>query len=262
MPDLAADCSACFGLCCVAHTFEASADFAFTKPAGEPCPNLLVDFGCGIHDELRPRGFAGCTAYDCFGAGQQVSQVLFAGVSWREAPASAPLMFAVLPVVRALHELLWLVTGALDLVDSTDLEADADELERLASTTPDELLALDLDSLRARINPRLLEVSELVRGPGGPQHRGATLVGATLAGADLRRANLRGALLIGADLRGARLDLADLTGADLRGADLSGADLGGALFVTQSQVLAALGDAGTVLPGDLYVPEHWSRRHR
>ena len=40
-------------------------------------------------------------AYDCFGAGQHVVQVTFGG---REREAA---MFAVLPVVRALHELLW-----------------------------------------------------------------------------------------------------------------------------------------------------------
>ena len=43
--DLRADCAQCFGLCCVAPAFVASADFAITKPAGRPCPNLAADFG-------------------------------------------------------------------------------------------------------------------------------------------------------------------------------------------------------------------------
>ena len=67
--DLRADCARCFGLCCVAPAFAASADFAIDKPAGQACPHLAGDFRCGIHDELRPRGFPGCTVYDCFGAG-------------------------------------------------------------------------------------------------------------------------------------------------------------------------------------------------
>ena len=87
--ELRADCTRCFALCCVAPAFAASADFALDKPAGQPCPNLQQDLRCGIHAELRPRGFPGCTAYDCFGAGQQVSQVTFGGRDWRGAPATA-----------------------------------------------------------------------------------------------------------------------------------------------------------------------------
>src|SRR4051794_16389300 len=103
---LKADCESCFGLCCVALPFAASADFAIDKDAGRPCPNLEADFRCGIHRDLRERGFPGCTVYDCFGAGQKVSQVTFAGQDWRRAPETATRMFAVFPVVRQLHELL------------------------------------------------------------------------------------------------------------------------------------------------------------
>src|SRR5215472_18842759 len=65
--ELQADCGRCFGLCCVAPAFAASAEFAFGKTAGKPCPNLRADFSCSIHDRLRPSGFGGCAAYDCFG---------------------------------------------------------------------------------------------------------------------------------------------------------------------------------------------------
>jgi hypothetical protein len=56
---LRADCARCFGLCCVAPAFAASADFAIDKPAGQACPNLQGDFGCGIHADLRQQGFRG-----------------------------------------------------------------------------------------------------------------------------------------------------------------------------------------------------------
>ena len=88
-------------------------------------------------------------------------------------------------------------------------------------------------------------------------HRGADLVGADLRRADLSGVNLRGACLIGADLRGANLRLADLTGADFRDADLSGADLTESLFLTQSQLDAANGDADTKVPTALNRPTHW-----
>ncbi len=73
---LQADCENCFGLCCVALPFAASADFAIDKDAGKPCENLQSDFRCGIHNSLRQRGFRGCTVYDCFGAGQKVPNYL------------------------------------------------------------------------------------------------------------------------------------------------------------------------------------------
>ncbi|GGQ39813.1 pentapeptide repeat-containing protein [Couchioplanes azureus] len=246
---LRADCGRCAGLCCVAPAFAKSSDFAIDKPAGRACPHLRDDFRCGIHDRLPQRGFPGCVVFDCFGAGQQVTQVTFGGRDWRATPAIAAGMFAVLPVMRQLHELLWYVTQALDLPAARRLhprlETAREETVALTAGTPDELLALDLDAYRRKVNPLLQKASELARAEAGPRradHRGANLIGRRMRGAKLRGASLRGALLIGADLREADLRLADFTGADLRGADLRGADLRGALFLTESQLKAAVTD--------------------
>ena len=267
--ELRADCTRCFALCCVGPALTASADFALDKPAGQPCPNLQGDLRCGIHDELRPRGFPGCTAYDCFGAGQQVSQVVFGGRDWREDPATGRSMFAVLPVVRQLHELLWYLADALSREAARPLHGELvrlrEQTEGLTRQSPEALLELDVAAQRGAVNVLLLRTSELVRAHGRPRgrrakgrrHRGADLVGADLRGADLSRADLRGAYLMGADLRGADLRLADLIGADLRGADLSGADLSDSLFLTQTQVSGAKGDPGTRLPPSLARPVHW-----
>ncbi|HVW43239.1 MAG TPA: pentapeptide repeat-containing protein [Amycolatopsis sp.] len=264
MPDLRGDCANCLGLCCVALPFGASADFAIDKQAGTPCPNLERDFRCGIHSRLRERGFPGCTVYDCFGAGQQVSQVTFRGRDWRADTDTATTMFDVFGVMRHLHELLWYLTETLALTRARPVHGDArralEETYRLTRGTPQELLTLDVAAHRAGVNEVLQRASELVRaGFGGKKknRRGADLIGAKLGGADLRGAYLRGACLIGADLRAADLTLADLIGADLRGADLAGADLSTSLFLTQPQVNAAIGDAATRLPGSLDRPAHW-----
>ncbi|MEO3885383.1 pentapeptide repeat-containing protein [Nonomuraea sp. B5E05] len=260
---LLADCESCFGLCCVALPFSASADFAADKDAGQPCRNLRDDFRCSIHDRLRQSGFGGCTVFDCFGAGQKVSQVTFEGTSWREAPGTARLMYSVFPVMRQLHELLWYLAEALALDAARPVHAELAEAlaatERLTLRSAGELEKVDVEAERVRVNTLLLRVSELVRaGRAGRDHRGADLIGARLSGADLRAASLRGAYLIGADLRGADLRQADLIGADLRGADLSGADLDGALFLTQPQLDSAKGDRATRLPAALTRPAHWS----
>ncbi|MFE7776387.1 pentapeptide repeat-containing protein [Streptomyces sp. NPDC057445] len=253
-------------MCCVALPFSASADFAVDKPAGRPCTNLREDFGCGIHTSLRQRGFSGCTVYDCFGAGQRVSQATFGGRSWREAPDTAREMFDVFPVMRQLHELLWYLDEALTLPAAAPLHARVRRLlektEALARQDAAALLTVDVPSHRGQVGEVLLRASELVRAEAGPgrrkNRRGADLPGARLAGADLRGADLRGACLIAADLTGADLRLADLLGADLRDADLGGADLTGSIFVTQPQLQQARGDGQVKLPRSLTRPAHWS----
>jgi uncharacterized protein YjbI with pentapeptide repeats len=260
---LRADCARCCGLCCVAPAFAASADFALTKHAGQPCPHLRSDFRCGIHAHLRHEGFRGCAVYDCFGAGQQVTQVTFGAADWRQDPAMAPRMFDCFQVMRQLHELLWYLGAALALQPDEPLHEALsrahDETERLTRSSADELLALDVAAHRDGVNALLLRASERARAaiPNPRDLRGATLLGAHLKGANLRGAMLRGASLIAADLRGANLRLADLTGADLRDANLSGADLRGALFLVQAQVDAARGDGATRLPPALARPVHW-----
>lgn len=261
---LRADCSRCFGLCCVALPFAASADFAVDKPGGEPCDHLQADFRCGIHDRLRESGFRGCTVFDCRGAGQRVSQQTFAGQDWRHDASTARQMFAVLPVVRHLHDLLGHLLEALGLAQAAALHPELTEaLERvdaLAAGDATALLALDRAALQADVGDLLLRVSALVRStaaPGGANRRGADLVGADLRGADLVGVDLRGALLVAARLEGADLRWADLVGTDLRDAELSGADLSRALFVTQAQLEAARGDGATALPDGLTRPAHW-----
>ena len=229
-----------------------------------PCPNLDPGFRCGIHASLRERGFPGCTVFDCFGAGQQVVQVTFGGADWRTTPELAGPMFAVLPVVRQLHELLWYLAEAVEL-SSGRLRNSAVALQREISALTglglDELLALDVAGHSARVGELLERVSSAARrrvAGRAPDRRRADLAGASLAGADLHGASLRGALLVGADLSGADLRVADLLGADLRGALLGGADLTGALFVTQPQLESARGSASTRVPSSLRRPSHWS----
>ncbi|MBO4209553.1 pentapeptide repeat-containing protein [Micromonospora echinofusca] len=259
-----ADCARCAGLCCVAPAFARSADFAVDKPAGQPCRNLATDFRCGIHPQLRQKGFPGCTVFDCFGAGQQVTQVTYPTGNWRTAPQRAGEMFEVFAVMRHLHELLWYLAEALTLAPDAPLAAElAAAREHTAARTagtPADLLALDVGELRQRVNGLLLRASEQARarhGRPGPDRRGADLIGADLRGADLRAASLRGAYLIGADLRQADLRGADLIGADLRGADLRGTDLRDAIFLVQAQLDAARGDRTTRLSPALAHPAHW-----
>ena len=286
-PGLVSDCGSCFALCCVALPFARSVDFPTDKAAGDPCRNLLADSSCTIHDRLRGSGYRGCTVFECFGAGQQVSQVTFGGRDWRDHPDSARQMYAVFPVMRQLHEMLVHLTEAGALTALTEgsstnrastnrapfrslgveVASLAAEVTGLVKAEADRLEHLDVVGLRARVGALLDRASRLVRSGAelgcdlGRRRigRGADLLGADLRGLDLRGADLRGAYLIAADLRGAVLRRVDLLGADLRDADLRGTGLSQALFVTQSQLNAAKGDARTSIAGTLSRPGWWPR---
>jgi hypothetical protein len=264
------DCANCFALCCTAFGFTRSADFAVDKPAGTPCCNLAADFSCTIHHSLRARGFHGCTVFDCFGAGQRVSQDLFGGESWLERPAIKEEMFSAFKVARQLHEMLWYLAEAQGRCFDPDASRNAARyrgiIEEAVGDGPSKLLALDVQQLHAEVRSLLMAVSEEVRASyfaTGDDHLDPELKpGADLIGKDLRSrrlcgADLRGSYLIASDLRGSDLTAVDLLGADLRNAKLEGTDLSRALYLTQPQINAARGDVHTLLPADVASPSHW-----
>jgi hypothetical protein len=117
---LRADCARCCGLCCVGPAFDADQGFGFDKPAHTPCANLRHDSRCAIHRERRSRGFPSCVTFDCYGAGQRVTQQLFGGKSWRSSPELAPRMFDAYSRYRVLHELMALLEVAIARASSSD----------------------------------------------------------------------------------------------------------------------------------------------
>lgn len=256
--DLVPDCSRCTGLCCVLLPFSASAGFGVDKSGGDPCRNLMPDDRCGIHDGLRERGWPGCTAFDCFGAGQQVTQVTYAGVAWRDYDDLGE-MAAAFSVMRQLHEMLFHLEEVGRRAPSAEGAALLDEVVDLTAGTPIELLTFDIDEVRERVGDLLQSVSRQVR----DDRTGSAVPRADLVGRDLRAellagADLRGALLIASDLRAVDLGAADLLGADLRDARLHGADLADVLFLSQAQVNVAQGDGRTRLPARLTAPAYWA----
>ena len=155
--ELRADCARCAGLCCVAPAFARSADFAVDKPAGTPCAHLAEDFRCAIHTDLRDRGFAGCTVFDCLGAGQRVTAA-FAGRDWRTPEVAAP-MFAAFGSARQVHELLWYLDEARERAPDPALDA---EWARLVDDDP---ATCDVDAARERVGALLRAASERLRTP-------------------------------------------------------------------------------------------------
>jgi uncharacterized protein YjbI with pentapeptide repeats len=264
---LKSDCNNCFGLCCVALPYAKSADFPFNKDGGDPCRNLCVDNRCNIHNQLREKGFRGCVSYECFGAGQHVSQTIYGGGDWRNNSGHAIEMFEVYPLVQQLHEMLWYLNQALRLKETQSyypsLQNIYEETLKLTKKTPEEILKLDIGAHRSKVNILLLKTSEVYREDQIKKNKnkkikkGSDYLGANLKGADLQGISFRGALMIAANLSHADLRKADFIGADLRDADLSNANLTGAIFLTQSQLNSAKGNIHTKIPDLLDKPAHW-----
>jgi hypothetical protein len=263
---LRADCSRCVALCCVATSFRESTEFAADRDAGVPCQHLGHENLCAIHDRLRPSGYRGCAAFECFGAGQEVTQVTCAGYRWREGSAGAATLFAVFEVMRRLKEMLWHLADAATAVADGPLHHEVSGLRRMVQemtrNTAGELERLNVFALQKQVMETLQRASEARREQVvDPSH--LDLAAADLTGADLARTNLRGADLRYAKLCRARLmnaDLfgADLFGADLRDADVRGARLAGSLFLTPMQVEVMSGDGTTTLPSGVVPPRHWT----
>lgn len=143
-PDLVPDCEHCAALCCVAPPFEASGDFAFDKAAGVRCPYLTRNCRCSIHDQLVERGFPGCAAYECYGAGQRTTR------AFADTPNAEQQRNAAFLVLREVHELLWLLTEAAKLCPPShdelgaQLAREIEALDAIASGPAQTILEVDL----------------------------------------------------------------------------------------------------------------------
>lgn len=259
-------CEHCFGLCCAALYFSKQDGFPADKNAGTPCTHLADDFRCAIHDKLGTFGCKGCMAFECFGAGQRVSQITFGGKSWREAPELASSMFEVFLIMSQLHEICWYLTEALTYEPAASCRDEIREAlqntERLTLLPPQALLEFNSSIYHEKISALLRKAGQLVINEITGGTRPVFRSGGDYTGRDLRKKNgqgadLRGAYLIAANLQGVDLYGANLIGADLRDANLKDADLSGSLFLTQFQINTAKGNSHTKLPLGLTRPEHW-----
>ena len=157
---LRADCSRCAGLCCVVHAFYSFQGFAFDKPAHSACGYLTPENRCAIHAKLASRGFPGCVAFDCYGAGQRVTQEFFSGVNWRTLEKSvAQTLFSAYVSCLALHRLMAILVLAEATVSpplDAQMRLKREQLNELCRSEEAKSGTLDLAGLQK-------DVLELVR---------------------------------------------------------------------------------------------------
>lgn len=107
--DFTSDCSNCAALCCLSLAFDKDDSFAHDKAAGVPCHNLS-GFDCAIHKDLISKGYSGCVAYQCLGAGQRVTALF--DTTWRDDPKMTAPMMDAFRQMRAVQSVLQLLHAA------------------------------------------------------------------------------------------------------------------------------------------------------
>jgi hypothetical protein len=148
-----ADCSRCCGLCCVAPAFLAVQGFGRDKPAETPCLHLTRAGRCTIHARRTALGYTSCIGFDCFGAGQWITQDLFAGARWSDSRQIGDRMFAAYRHWVPRFEAAALLNASLPLVRHNAralIEAKIDSLMRIESAhgpEPTDVARLRRDTL-------------------------------------------------------------------------------------------------------------------
>jgi len=235
-------CEDCSGLCCVALYCMKSDGFPANKAAGVPCKHLMPDFRCNMHSRLAEKNMKGCLSYDCFGAGQKVTQLCYPDKNWQSHPEKADEIFQVFIKVYRLHQMAWYLLESLSLTLDEKLIAEIHQLielnQRMTWEPPEKILTSDMDGYKARVNDVLKQVSSNVK----TRHQGK---------------DYSMKMMLGATLNGAKLNKSNFLGTDIRDANLRNADLSDCIFLTQMQINSAKGNSGTKLPDRLTRPPFW-----
>lgn len=263
LQSLKSDCSQCSGLCCTALYFSKIDGFPENKQAGKPCTNLQKNFQCEIHGELEKRKMKGCIGYDCFGAGQQVTQSIYCGKTWQDTPEKAKEIFDVYIAVFQLYQIRYFLLEAMTILPAKMLRGDINlliqENEIICNSEPQDIMKFNTENYRNKANIFLKQVCSLLQKSLciDNQKCPSDFLGRNFKNKDFRGLNLSTKLLIAANFNNCVFDGAIFLGADTRDADFSNADLRDAVFLSQGQINAAKGNRNTKLPQYLDYPFTW-----
>ncbi len=257
------DCSKCSGLCCVALFFSKIDGFPKDKIAGTPCNNLLEDYRCKIHPLLESQNMKGCIGYDCFGAGQQVTQNIYEGQTWNDKPNHATEIFHVFTTIYQLYQIRYYLIEAMTLIAAKSLKESIQSLIeeniRICNRHPQSILSFELEEYRNRVNLVLKQACRLLQQTAHSENKKipAIIPGGNYKKKDMSGTDLSSQLLIAANFEEAVFKGTILLGSDTRDTDFRDADLSEAVFLTQGQVNSAKGNRNTKLPYHLDYPPTW-----
>ncbi|MEN1759178.1 pentapeptide repeat-containing protein [Anoxynatronum buryatiense] len=235
--------------------------FPENKEAGVPCKQLMPDFRCRIHSMLAKKGMKGCLAYDCFGAGQKVTQGIYANEDWKKNPEKATEICRVFMMVFQLHQMIWYLLEALSLVTDESERRKFHDLmaagRQLTTLPVEEMLKVDLTAYHGKVNQVLKQVSSRIASVSSKKANNSDYFGKNFKKSNLNGRDFSMAIMVAANLEGCSLKGTNFLGADLRDANIKNTDLSEAVFLTQMQVNATLGNSNTKLPTTISRPAVW-----
>lgn len=253
------DCKNCSGLCCVALYCSKSDGFPENKEAGIACKHLQSDFQCDMHKTLFQKNMKGCLAYECFGAGQKVTQMYGLDCTWQANSGQSKNIYQTFLLVFQLHQMLWYLIQASTIANSLELKQEISfliqEAKCLTSQDPNILLAYDIVPYRDRVNKILKSIVH--QSSKSSSNDIKMFLGKNFKGKNLDGKDFSMSLLIAANLENCSLRGTNFLGADLRDANLKNTDLSGSIFLTQMQINSAKGNQTTKLPDYLTLPSTW-----
>nr|WP_315020100.1 pentapeptide repeat-containing protein [uncultured Aminipila sp.] len=258
---LSINCEECCGICCTALYYTKMDGFPEDKAAGKPCGNLRDDFKCSIHNNLVEYKLKGCMAYDCFGAGQKVTQEIYGGLDWKKNPEVADQMFQVFLIVYQLHQMLWYLIQARRIIADNSMKNDINNLieenGKMTQMRPEGIIKLDWEQYRDRVNRVLKETCKAVHSEITDNNHSIDCMGQSFKKQNLDGKDFSMKLLIAANFEGCSLNRTNFLGADMRDTNFRDTDLSKSLFLTQMQINTAMGNCHTKLPEYLTMPETW-----
>ncbi|MEG0330439.1 MAG: pentapeptide repeat-containing protein [Longicatena sp.] len=261
--EIQSDCEKCCGLCCVALYFSKVDGFPKDKKAGMPCLNLEQNFKCKVHNELKEKQLRGCLSYDCFGAGQKVTQDIFGNRNWRNMVDEKDKIFAVYLKVFELHQILAYLLEASLLYVGKEMQDDIrgliDENMEITKKRPEEIVVYSLEDYHNRVSVILKKITRNIENlyVKDKINIRESLVGKKFCGKNVKGMNASMQLLLAANFKGCDLEGVNLLGADVRDMNVCDADLRECVFLTQMQLNAMCGNENTQLPWFLKTPSSW-----
>ena len=263
LQSLKSDCTQCSGLCCTALFFSKMDGFPENKITGKPCSNLQKNYQCKIHGELEKKKMKGCIGYDCFGAGQHVTQSIYSGQTWQDKPKQAKEIFDVYIVVYQLYQIRYFLLESMALFPAKILRSKIKPLiqenEIICNCEPQDIIKFNLENYRNKANVFLKQVCSLLQKSLCTENKKCpeVLIGKSFQNKDFRGLDLSTKLLIAANFNNCVFDGTIFLGADTRDTDFSNADLRDAVFLSQGQINVAKGNRNTKLPQYLDHPFTW-----
>lgn len=260
--NLKVDCSNCSGLCCTALFFSKIDGFPENKVAGKPCSKLKEDYRCMIHSDLAKQNMKGCIGYDCFGAGQHVTQNIYKGETWKNSKLNSKEIFDVFIMVFQLYQIRYFLEEAITIIPAKELWEDIQKLiienETMCNYSPENILNIEIDKYRDKVNNILKQViASISNSFNNKKKQVGNFLGKNFKNKDMSGYDLSMNLLIAANFDSCVFNGTVFLGADTRDTNFSNADLSEALFLTQGQVNSAKGNRNTKLPKHLDYPVTW-----